>query len=785
MRSLVKFFCLFVVLSFGAQAREAERGIIDLRAFNFSQGKAQLEGEWEFYWERLITPEQFKYAAPAPDYFMFPKLWNDSKTAGGVELSSQGFATYRVKLLLPQQTPPLSIAISHFYSDYDLYVDGQLLGENGVVGNTKETSEPHWIPKTLRILPSSDTLELVLHISNFHHSKGGAREPILLGARDRIMHDSLFNISYDLLLSGCLIMAGLFFLGLYLFGQKENYIIAFGLFCLVFSYRFFGADNYALHILYPDIPWTVTLHFEYLALFLAPSLFAIYSYTLFPKDGSLIILGGFAGLSGLLSLLTLVLPSTTFTLFVEPYLFVMVAVIAYVSYVYAAAARFNRDGANYALASTMVVLLVFIYKIYVYLALEPENRLLTFIGFISFFFFQSLNMFFRVTRSLRVAKEEAEEASRTKSDFLSMMSHEIRTPMNAVIGLTNYMIGDKPKKEHKEALNTLKFSAENLLVILNDILDLNKIEANRIEFEKMPVNIRQLTARLKQVFERIADERGLYIKVSVDETITQSIVCDSTRTSQVLSNLISNALKFTKEGGIELIVNELDRDEGHITLRFAIKDTGIGISMADQQKIFDSFTQASTSVTREYGGTGLGLTITRRLLNLQGVQLGLNSEKGKGSEFYFIQRFETVDHAVEEDEALADGVESGNKGANILLVEDNKVNVLVAQKFLKKWEFGIEIAANGAEAVDKVKNKKYDLILMDLQMPVMDGYEASRQIRALGINTPIIALTASTMMEDRDKVKRFGMNDHIIKPFDPEDLKKKVNKYITNSVIDQ
>jgi CheY-like chemotaxis protein len=190
-------------------------------------------------------------------------------------------------------------------------------------------------------------------------------------------------------------------------------------------------------------------------------------------------------------------------------------------------------------------------------------------------------------------------------------------------------------------------------------------------------------------------------------------------------------------------------------------------------------------VTREYGGTGLGLTITRRLLNLQGVQLGLNSEKGKGSEFYFIQKFETVDHVVEEDEALADAGESGNKGANILLVEDNKVNVLVAQKFLKKWEYGIEIAANGAEAVDKVKTKKYDLILMDLQMPVMDGYEASRQIRALGINTPIIALTASTMMEDRDKVKRFGMNDHIIKPFDPEDLKKKVNKYITNSVIDQ
>jgi CheY-like chemotaxis protein len=388
-------------------------------------------------------------------------------------------------------------------------------------------------------------------------------------------------------------------------------------------------------------------------------------------------------------------------------------------------------------------------------------------------------MFFRVTRSLRNAKEEAEQASRAKSDFLSMMSHEIRTPMNAVIGLTNYMIGDNPKKGHVDVLNTLKFSAENLLVILNDILDLNKIEANRIEFEKMPVNVRQLTARLKQVFERLADERGLYIKISIDDTITQSILCDSTRTSQVLSNLISNAIKFTKEGGIELIVNELERDGKHITLRFAIKDTGIGISFADQQKIFDSFTQASTSVTREYGGTGLGLTITRRLLNLQGVELGLNSERGKGSEFYFIQRFECVDAEDSPEEDLVQPVDVAVRDANILLVEDNKVNVLVAQKFLKKWGFSIDLAGNGKEALDRVGKKAYDLILMDLQMPVMDGYEASKQIRALGITTPIIALTASTMMEDRDKVKRFGMNDHIIKPFNPDELKHKLNKYIT------
>lgn len=773
------FFSLFLlVLLADADAQQASKGVFDLRRVDLSSENVTLEGEWEFYWNQLLPPESFAKNAENPDYFWFPSLWNDGVTSNGAELSNVGYATYRLKVVLPPDSLPLSLSISHFYSNYNLFADGELIAKNGVVGTSKSTSEPHWIPKTLRILPKSDTVELVLHISNFHHSKGGARQPIVLGSRDRIMHDSFFDISYDLLLSGCLIMAGLFFLGLYLFGQREKYILAFGLFCLVFSYRFFGADNYALHILYPQIPWSVTVHLEYLTLFLAATLFAMYSYALFPEDSSLKLLGGFAITSGLFGLTTVVFPPSVFTSLVEPYLFLMVATILYVSYIYFAAARSKRDGANYALLSTLVVLMVFAYKIYIYLSLAGENRLITFIGFLSFFFFQSINMFFRVTRALHKAREEAERASRTKSDFLSMMSHEIRTPMNAVIGLTNYLIGDKPKKEHKEALSTLKFSAENLLVILNDILDLNKIEANRIEFEKVPVDVRLLVSQLRQVFERLAAEKGLYIDVEVDKSFNKPVLCDSTRTSQVLSNLISNAIKFTKSGGVKLKVEVVDGTENSVTLRFTIADTGIGISPVDQQRIFESFTQASTSVTREYGGTGLGLTITRRLLNMQGVELMLKSEEGKGSEFYFVQTFECVGHIEQLEEAAVEESHSRIRGRGVLVVEDNKINVLVARKFLKKWGFEIDVAVNGAEAVEKVKAKRYDIILMDLQMPVMDGYEASKRIREMGVITPIIALTASTLMEDREKVRRHGMNDHIIKPFNPEELQRKLISHL-------
>ena len=355
-----------------------------------------------------------------------------------------------------------------------------------------------------------------------------------------------------------------------------------------------------------------------------------------------------------------------------------------------------------------------------------------------------------------------------------MISHEIRTPLNAVIGLTNFLISDKPKEKHLEDLETLRFSAEHLHVLINDVLDYSKLDAGKIEFEYIDTNIREVSKNIVKGLEKKAKEKDIYLNFDCDDEIPDYVLCDGLRLSQVLTNLIGNAIKFTNKGGVTLTLSAVSVNRKKVSIKFVIEDTGIGIPKDKQTKIFDSFSQASTSTTRKFGGTGLGLSITKRILDLQNVKINVFSIEGQGSRFYFTQTFDVSEkqHKVVEE---VEEVHNELEGAKVLLVEDNPVNVMVAKKFLSRWEIEVDVAENGRESLEKVAgNKKYDLILMDLQMPIMDGYDAARELRKMGYEIPILALTASVMLDVGDKVFQAGMNDFITKPFDPNDLYNKI-----------
>lgn len=392
----------------------------------------------------------------------------------------------------------------------------------------------------------------------------------------------------------------------------------------------------------------------------------------------------------------------------------------------------------------------------------------------------------KATLELISAKELAEKSSRFKSDFLSIMSHEIRTPMNAVIGTTNLLISDDPRPEQLEYLNILKFSGENLLAIINDILDYNKIEAGKLELTELKFNIRTLTKKINQTFAAKALEKGLTLELNINSTIPDFIMGDQMRLSQILNNLISNAVKFTQKGKIIIDLHAVQIDSDQVTIKFTVADTGVGIAPDNIDIIFDPFVQEpAINNHSNNGGTGLGLAITKRLVNLHKSDISVVSKPGEGTTFTFTITFKLPETEIKDDMLNTDNGPMLNlHGMSVLIVDDNKMNLLIASRFLKKWQASVDEALNGQIAVDMVNEKMYDLIIMDLQMPVMDGFEATEVIKKTHPLIPVIALTADAMPETYTKALAAGMSDYLTKPFVPAIFFEKVSRYYQPEVSD-
>jgi signal transduction histidine kinase/CheY-like chemotaxis protein len=381
----------------------------------------------------------------------------------------------------------------------------------------------------------------------------------------------------------------------------------------------------------------------------------------------------------------------------------------------------------------------------------------------------------QINGELLVARDAAEASRRAKAQFLANMSHEIRTPMNAVIGLTNLLQHTQPTQEQAEYLTAIGSSSQNLLVILNDILDSSKMEAGKLTLEQIPFRLPDAVRRLSTMFRYAADSKGLLLRVEVTPEVPTAVLGDPTRLQQVLVNLVSNALKFTRQGSVVVRVGLSETappDAAHVALRFGVQDTGIGIPADKLAAIFEDFSQANASTTREFGGTGLGLSIARNLVQLHGGWLGVRSEEGAGSEFFFELTFPVADAAQAQPEALAGPLPAFEPALRVLVAEDNELNQLVARKTLENWNVQVVIAANGRLAVEQATHAAapFDAVLMDVQMPELDGYAATRALREVfpdAQRLPIIGLTASVLPEDRGLALAAGMNDTLAKPFDP------------------
>lgn len=753
-----------------------KKGIIDLRTINFEDSEPiSLVGEWEFYWEQLLTPTDISSISQKM-YTNFPEIWSH-KTVG----SSFGYATYALTILLPDNYPALALSIPDLYTSYNLYINNELITSNGIVAKTRGEYTPKWLPATISLSKFNQTeLHLTLQIANFDHFKGGGRLPINLGLEKELVRTRELKLGYAFTLTGSLIMGGLFFLGLYLFGRNEKPILYFSLFCLIYSYRVIGTGLYPLHLLLIEIPWIYTVRAEYLALYISPVFFGLFLKHLYPKESSFVIIRIFHSLFLLLSLTSIILPPYYFTQLITFFFIIGPMYIAYATWVFTKAVMNKRQGSLYAISSGIVLFCLFILNLLEYYVIIKENLLVTLVGYLSFFFLQSLILSERFGLTLTNAKEKAEHASFAKSQFLSTMGHELRTPLNAVIGFSELIVESKSQKERTEFASIIKKSGESLLGIINNILDYSKIEALEITLENEPIHLRAFIVDVIKILSALTIYKNIEVKSELNVE-AEYIETDPVRLRQVLINLIGNAVKFTNEGTITVAVNqENDSSSNTNSFHFSVSDTGIGIPEDKIDHLFQQFYQVDANRNRKYGGTGLGLAISKGIVEQMGGKIWVESANGIGATFHFIIQAKTckavnfapIKYKQQQNKHTSDELK-------ILIAEDNIINQKVAQKVLERLGYSSDVAEDGFEAIIKAQECMYDIIFMDMEMPGLDGIETTQKILGLNLTKSpiIIAMTALVTTEDQERCYEAGMNGFIPKPITLDSVRNAINKH--------
>ncbi|MCR9144862.1 MAG: ATP-binding protein [bacterium] len=792
-------------------------------------GPVILGGQWELYPETLLEPTAFgddiDKAASAPNLieshparstppFLInaPGAWNGQLlNADGTARPDPGFASYRLVVHVPTaaQGRVMAVMVNGIYMASRLYANGQLLSAAGQVGTTAESTRPGWRPGTSDfILPAGVTsIEFILQVSNFHHRVGGMRFPIYFGDSAAVRRLESNRLSFETFVLGSLIFLALYHGLLFSARRRDRAPLYFAILALLTAVRFYITGERQLLRTWPDLPVETVLAWTYYTWFLSLPCFIALLRAIFPYECRAAWLRYALVAAVGLCLVFVILP-LRLAVYSLPVASLLTAWIAlYMVYVLVRARWNQRKGSTLFLIGSVGLTTTLM------IDLVTANALLrldfvTPMGVIGFFLAVTFVLSERFSRAffsaevvqqdletrviqrtaeLRAARDTAVAASRARSEFLANMSHEIRTPMNAIIGMADLLSETKLSADQSQYVRVFRNAGQVLLTLINDILDLSRVDSDQVDFQNSPFDLTSLVHETAEIIQISASEKNLLLEARIDADAPRYVRGDAGRLRQVLINLLGNAVKFTEAGRIDLTVLTRSNEE----LEFCVRDTGIGIAPEDQSAVFEKFRQVDGAVSRRHGGTGLGLSISRVIIEKQQGRIWLESEPGRGSAFYFRLPLPRV-HESETSigsrlSATGDRISAAKmrptSGGRILLAEDQPDNQMLIQAYLKKTPYSVDLAENGREAVERYQMGSYDLVFMDIQMPEMDGLTATRKIREWeresgAAKTPIVALTAYASTEDREKTVVAGCDDHVTKPIRKNDLLKIVQQYM-------
>ena len=807
----MKFFLILLFLLSCSQEKiihfpKAKNGTLDLTKWDFQKNQSlPLDGEWEFYFQEDNTANKNK-----KNLVNVPDSWLN------YELSSQKerftYATYKLKILISNDTHYFLLKINNIFTSYELYINDELFSESGKFSTIESNSKAMPMAKLSKIIPKGlKEINLVVKVSNYHHRRSGIVNSIEFGTAEDIIERNTNSLARDLFLAGGIYILFFYHLGLFSIRRKDLFYIFFSLVCFCVGTQVLVTGDRFIFKLFPGLSYDIVCKMDYITTYGSVGLFNLFIFSIFKSKILKYTNFLFPSIHFLFCLIALFSSSRFYTLY-NPIMEIVIITNFVIILISLLQSIWEKQKG--ALALSLATLLTFAAIINdIFFGVDfYHSTLLTPYSLYFIFTAQAFILSIRYSEAFRLnenlkkelqiskddleskvvertqelflknyellkAKQEAERSNQIKTDFLANVSHEIRTPLNGVLGITNLLKDTHLTNEQFNYIKTISECGESILIIINDILDLSKIESDKIVFEEKPILVPETLKTSTDLFYGKAREKNIFFNIQFSDELKNLVLLgDPIRIGQILNNILSNAIKFSNDyQNIDIILKEEKINSSKSKIHFIFKDYGIGIAEENLDKIFEPFKQSDIHISRKYGGTGLGLAISKKLIEKMGGKIFVISTLNKGSEFHF---YIELKHSNEK--SIQKQKEKSKDSLNlfqvypfsILIVDDNSLNQMLLKKFLVKLGYTkFEFAENGLESIEKIKSGNFNLVFMDYDMPVMDGIQATKIIREeLKLNISIIAFTANAVEADKEKFLSAGMNSQLTKPVFMEKL---------------